>query len=60
MHAYVRFADADIAARAERQKVQLRTVAEYFLGRAPANDYLLGFSMLPERSIREAVKRLAS
>jgi GntR family transcriptional regulator/MocR family aminotransferase len=60
MHAYVRFSDEGVAGRAERHKVQLRPVAEYFIGKAPANEYLLGFSMLTERSIREAVKRLAS
>lgn len=59
MHAYVRFDDPDIAARAERNKVQLREAATYYLGKAPPNDYLLGFSMLSERSLREAVKRLA-
>jgi DNA-binding transcriptional MocR family regulator len=60
MHAYVRFSDEGVAARAERNKVQLRPVAEYFIGKPPTNEYLLGFSMLTERSIREAVKRLAS
>ena len=33
---------------------------EHFIGEAPPNDYLLGFSMLTERSIREAVRRLAA
>ena len=59
MHAYVRFTDSAVAARAERNRVQLREVAPYFLGKAPANEYLLGFSMLTERSIREGIKRLA-
>jgi GntR family transcriptional regulator / MocR family aminotransferase len=59
MHAYVRFGDPDIAVRAERNKVQLRDAAPYHLGKSPANDYLLGFSLLTERSIREGVKRLA-
>ena len=59
MHAYVRFSDSGIAARAQRNKVQIRDVAAYFLGKAPANDYLLGFSMLSESSIREGIKRLA-
>jgi GntR family transcriptional regulator / MocR family aminotransferase len=59
MHAYVRFTDSGLAARAERNKVQLREVGPYFLGKAPANEYLLGFSMLTERSIREGIKRLA-
>jgi GntR family transcriptional regulator / MocR family aminotransferase len=60
MHAYVRFSDSNIAARAARNKVQLRDVEAYYLGKAPANDYLLGFSMLSEGSIREGIKRLAS
>jgi len=59
MHAYVRFSDSDIVARAQRHKVQLCEVASYFLGKAPASDFLLGFSSVPERSIREAIKRLA-
>ncbi len=59
MHAYVRFNDPDIATRAARNKVQLRDVGPYYLGKAPANDYLLGFSMLSESSIREGIKRLA-
>jgi GntR family transcriptional regulator/MocR family aminotransferase len=59
MHAYVRFGDPDIATRAARNKVQLRDLEPYFLGKAPANDYLLGFSMLSESSIREGIKRLA-
>jgi GntR family transcriptional regulator/MocR family aminotransferase len=59
MHAYVRFNDRDIATRAARNKVQLRDVGPYFLGKSPPNDYLLGFSMLSESSIREAIKRLA-
>jgi GntR family transcriptional regulator/MocR family aminotransferase len=59
MHAYVRFSDSDMVARAERNRVQLREAAPYYLGKAPANDYLLGFSMLNERNIREAIKRLA-
>jgi len=60
MHAYVRFGDPDVVARAQRNKVQLRGVGAYFLGKAPANEYLLGFSMSTERSIREGIKRLAA
>jgi DNA-binding transcriptional MocR family regulator len=59
MHAYVRFSDPDLAARAKRNKVQLREIDPYYLGKAPSNEYLLGFSMLTERSLREGVKRLA-
>ncbi len=60
MHAYVRFAGPDVATNARRNKVQLRRVGAYFLGKAPANEYLLGFSMLTERSLREGIERLAS
>jgi GntR family transcriptional regulator/MocR family aminotransferase len=59
LHAYVRFDDPDVATRAARNKIQLRSAAPYFLGRARPGDYLLGFSTLAERSLREAVKRLA-
>lgn len=59
MHAYVRFADPGVAERAARRNVQLGSAAPYYLGRVPANDFLLGFSMLTERSIREGVSRLA-
>ena len=60
MHAYVRFADPAVAERAARNKVQLREVGTYYLGASPANDYLLGFSMLTERNLAEAVRRLAA
>jgi GntR family transcriptional regulator / MocR family aminotransferase len=59
MHAYIHFNDPDIATRAARNKVQLRDVTPYYLGKAPASDYLLGFSMLTESSIREGIERLA-
>lgn len=60
MHAYVRFADAGIGARAQRKQVQLRDVSAFYLGKAPENDYLLCFSMLTERMIREGIRRIAS
>jgi GntR family transcriptional regulator/MocR family aminotransferase len=59
MHAYVRLDDAGVADRAERNKVQLRDARSYFIGKAPANEYLLDFSMLTERGIREGIRRLA-
>ena len=59
-HAYVRFKDPEIAARAERNKVQIREADRYYIGTPPPNEYLLEFSMLSERSIREGIKRLAS
>lgn len=58
-HAYVRFDDPAIAARAERNKVELRGADRYFIGDPPPSEYLLEFSMLSERSIREGIRRLA-
>jgi GntR family transcriptional regulator/MocR family aminotransferase len=58
-HAYVRLDDPDVAARAERNKVQLREADRYYIGTPPLNEYLLEFSMLSERSIREGIRRLA-
>jgi GntR family transcriptional regulator/MocR family aminotransferase len=60
MHAYVRFDDPDVSARAHRNKVQLREVEPYYIGKTPIADYLLGFSMLTEKGLREGVKRLVS
>jgi GntR family transcriptional regulator / MocR family aminotransferase len=59
MHAYVRITDGDFLSRAKRNKVQLREAREYFIGDAPDDAFLLGFSMLSERSIREGVRRLS-
>jgi GntR family transcriptional regulator/MocR family aminotransferase len=59
MHAFVRFDDPGLVARARRNKVQLREVEPYYLGKVPVNEFLLGFSMLTERSIREGIRRLA-
>jgi GntR family transcriptional regulator/MocR family aminotransferase len=58
-HAYVRLNDPEVAARAERNKVELREASRYFIGDPPPNEYLLEFSMLSERSIREGIRRLA-
>jgi GntR family transcriptional regulator / MocR family aminotransferase len=59
MHAYVRFDVPDLRERAARNKVQLREVNSYYIGKAPPNDYLIGFSMLSERHLQESIKRLA-
>jgi len=59
MSTMVRFADPDIFARALRNKVQIVRATPYYLGKAPSNEFLLGFSMLGDRAIREGVKRMA-
>jgi DNA-binding transcriptional MocR family regulator len=58
-HAYVCLNDPEVAARAERNKVQLRDAALYFIGPPPPDHYLFEFSMLNERAIREGIRRLA-
>jgi GntR family transcriptional regulator/MocR family aminotransferase len=58
-HAYVRIDDSGLMARAEGNKVELRAADRYYIGPPPPNEYLLEFSMLSERSIREAIRRLA-
>jgi GntR family transcriptional regulator/MocR family aminotransferase len=60
MHAYVRFDDPGVAARAKRNKVQLRGIEPYYIGKAPPSDYLLGFSMLTERGLREGIKLISA
>lgn len=59
MHSLVRIADDHVAARAARNKVQIRSVAGYYAGKAPTDQYLFGFSSLSARAIREGIKRLA-
>lgn len=59
MHALVRIDDSGLAARAERNKVQLRATADYYLGNAPRNEYAFGFATLSERAIREGIRRIA-
>lgn len=60
MHAYVRIDDPGLLARARCNKVLLRKADEYFIGPAPESDYIFGFSMLSERTIRKGIKRLAN
>src|SRR5262249_54090726 len=58
MHALVRFEDSGVAARAEVGRVQIASSTPYYLGEAPANEFVFGFSTLGERTIREGVRRL--
>jgi GntR family transcriptional regulator/MocR family aminotransferase len=60
MHALVRFTGSDVASRAEAAHVQIASSASYYLGKAPANEFIFGFSALGERAIRAGVQKLAS
>jgi GntR family transcriptional regulator/MocR family aminotransferase len=59
MHALVRFDDDRIASRAEAAHVQIAQSGTYYLGTAPKNEFVFGFSTIGERTIREGVRRLA-
>ena len=60
MHLTVRFeAGWEIGAAAERNGVQVTSTGMYYMGRRSADEFILGFSAVSERTIREAVRRLA-
>jgi GntR family transcriptional regulator / MocR family aminotransferase len=59
MHVLVRFEDETIAGRALANKVTLADSSLYYLGAAPRNEFVFGFSSLNERAIREGIRRLA-
>src|SRR5262245_55644905 len=60
LHVTVRFSGAgDLTARAERNGVGLSRSDIYYLSKAPANEFILGFSAETERALREAVKCIA-
>jgi GntR family transcriptional regulator/MocR family aminotransferase len=58
MHTLVRFEDAGIAARAQATRVYMPAAAPYYMRSAPPNEFILGFSNINDRAIREGVKRL--
>ena len=58
MHAMVQFEDNEIMQRAKRNKVELVNADEYYLTKPPGNEFIFGFSALPERAIQEGIKRL--
>ena len=59
MHLLVRFEDPKIGERAAAAKVHLASSAACYLSDAPRGEFVMGFSSANERSIREAVRRLA-
>jgi GntR family transcriptional regulator / MocR family aminotransferase len=59
MHVALRTSDSGFADRAKRNKVQIVSTRDYYLGKPRNDEFLLGFSALTERSIREGVRRLA-
>jgi GntR family transcriptional regulator / MocR family aminotransferase len=59
MHIMLRVDQPGFAARAARNKVQILSTRECYLSRARDDEFILGFSRLGERAIREGVRRLA-
>jgi GntR family transcriptional regulator / MocR family aminotransferase len=60
MHVLVRFQDHNIEEKAAAAKVQLNCSASCYLTDPPGNEFIIGFSAVNERAIREAVRRLAT
>jgi GntR family transcriptional regulator / MocR family aminotransferase len=58
MHVLVRFQDEKIAEKAAAAKVQLVTSKACYLTTPPPGEFILGFSSIGERSIREGIRRL--
>jgi GntR family transcriptional regulator/MocR family aminotransferase len=58
MHLVVRFDRPGVAARAARGGVHLVSTSVYYAGDAPAQEFIVRFTGLSERGLREAVKRL--
>src|ERR1700722_1935268 len=59
MEDLVRFPDQRIAEKAAAAKVQLAGSAPYYLTEPPPGEFVLGFSSIGVRSIREGIRRLA-
>jgi GntR family transcriptional regulator / MocR family aminotransferase len=59
MHLVVRFESAGIATRAARAGVHLVSTRGYYAGEAPGHEFIVRFTGVSERGLREAVKRLA-
>lgn len=60
MHLLARFQDAlGLAEQAAAAKVQLIGSAACYLSEPPRGEFILGFSSIGERSIREGIRRLA-
>ncbi len=58
MHVLVRFGNLEREPDAARDGVRLISASKYYFSNAPANEYVMGFTALPERALREGVSRL--
>jgi GntR family transcriptional regulator/MocR family aminotransferase len=53
------FGDQEIVRRAQNAGVGLVSARPYYMGQAPADEFVLGYAGLSERRIQEGVRRLA-
>lgn len=60
MHLLVQFEDDAIIERASAAKVLLMNASAYYLTKPPNDEFILGFSSIGERTIREGIRRLAA
>ena len=60
MHLVVRFDSSAVAARAARAGVHLVSTRPYYTGEAPPHEFIVRFTGLSERALREAVRRLGA
>ncbi len=58
MHAFVRIDDKAVGERAKRNKVQLQSAQNCFLGGTHSDHYLFAFAALTERAIRGGIRRI--
>jgi GntR family transcriptional regulator/MocR family aminotransferase len=60
MHMTARFASDTVLAQGPPHRVRLTSTRDYYVGEAPAQEFLFCFAGLGERTIREGVRRLAA
>jgi len=58
MHILVRFKNVEREPDPARDGVRLTSASKYYFSNAPANEYVMGFTAVTERALREGVSRL--
>src|SRR5580765_2284299 len=58
MHIVVRFRNLEREPDSTRDGVRLTSASKYYFSNAPADEYVMGFTAITERALREGVSRL--
>ena len=58
MHVLVRFKNDERKPDPARDGVRVTSAAKYYFSKAPANEYVMGFTAVTERALRGGVSRL--